>query len=167
MNQTISANQSKISIRESEASDTPFLEKLYLETRYSEFAQIGWDENRIRMLLKMQFDTQTQAYQMQFPDARTFVIEADGVAVGRLITGDNSNELRLIDIAILPASHGFGIGNFVMKKLQTEARKIGKSMILQVLKTNIPAIGLYEKFSFETVSEDDLYLTMEWRTEPL
>ncbi|CAN5846703.1 hypothetical protein BH20ACI4_BH20ACI4_07380 [soil metagenome] len=167
MGQNISANQSKINIRESEDTDTPFFEKLYFETRRDEFAQIGWDENQIRMLLQMQFNVQTQAYQMQFPDARTSVIEADGTAVGRLITGDNSNELRLIDVAVLPESRGLGIGSFVMNKLQTEARKTGKPVTLQVLKTNIPAIRLYEKFGFETISEDELYLAMEWRTEPL
>lgn len=166
MDQSISANQSKINIRESEAKDTPFFENLYFETRRAEFAQIGWDGNQIRMLLQMQFNVQTQAYQMQFPDARTSVIEADGAAVGRLITGDDSNELRLIDVAVLPASRGLGIGSFVMNKLQTEVRESGKLITLQVLKTNTPAIRLYEKFGFETISEDELYLAMEWRAEP-
>jgi ribosomal protein S18 acetylase RimI-like enzyme len=157
MDKNDSANQSKIVIRDGVSEDTPFLEKLYFETRKDEFAQLGWDAPQIEALLKMQFMTQTQSYRMQFPDARNFVIEADGEAVGRLITTD---EIRLVDIAVLPEFRNRGIGSFVLRRLLEEAEDKKKPVDLQVLKTNSPAIRLYERFGFEKTGEDQLYLMM-------
>lgn len=165
MDKNISANQSKIVIRPGVSADTPFFERLYFETRRDEFSQIGWDENQLAPFLKMQFDLQTRAYAMQYTTAETFTIESGGAKVGRLITSDEPNELRLIDIAVLPESRGLGIGSFVMEKLQTEAAKTEKPVTLQVLKTNLPAIGLYEKFGFAACGENDLYLMMQWQSE--
>lgn len=160
MSENIPANQSKIVIRESVSADTPFFEKLYFETRKNEFAQLGWDAPQLEALLKMQFNTQTQGYRMQFPDARDFVIEADNEAVGRLIT---TNEIRLVDIAVLPDSRNRGIGSFVLGRLLEDAEIREKTIYLQVLKTNIAAIRLYERFGFEETGESDLYLLMQWR----
>lgn len=160
MDKNITANQSKIVIRDGVSEDTPFLEKLYFETRRDEFAQLGWDENQLATLLKMQFMTQTQSYRMQFPDARNLIIEADGAAVGRLIETD---EIRLVDIAVLPEFRNRGIGSFVLRRLFEEAKNKTKPVNLQVLKTNIPAIRLYERFGFEKTGEDQLYLMMQWR----
>ena len=160
MNKTTTADQTKIVVRDAEEKDTPFLEKLYCETRRDEFAALGWDENQLAMFLQMQFNIQTQSYKMQFPDARISVIELDGAAVGRLIT---TGEIRLVDIAVLPASRNHGIGSFVLKQLLDEAKSKGKSVDLQVLKTNIPAIRLYERFGFEKTGESDLYQEMRWQ----
>jgi ribosomal protein S18 acetylase RimI-like enzyme len=160
MNRIVPANQSKIVIREPEETDTPFFERLYFETRRGEFAALGWDENQLKPFLKMQFDLQTQAYKMQFPGARISVIESGGEAVGRLVTTD---EIRLVDIAVLPDVQNRGIGSFVLRRLLDEAQGKGKFVDLQVLKTNVPAIRLYERFGFEKTSESDLYLMMQWR----
>ena len=160
MDKNVTATQSKIVIRDGVSEDAPFLEKLYFETRRDEFAALGWDENQLATLLKMQFMTQTQSYRMQFPDARNLIIEADGAAVGRLIMTD---EIRLVDIAVLPEFRNQGIGSFVLRRLFEEAENKKKSVYLQVLKSNIPAIRLYERFDFEKTGESDLYLTMRWR----
>ncbi len=160
MDKNVTASQSKIVIRDGVSEDAPFLEKLYFETRRDEFAQLGWDENQLATLLKMQFMTQTQSYRMQFPDARNLIIEADGAAVGRLIETD---EIRLVDIAVLPEFRNQGIGSFVLRRLLKEAKNKAKPVNLQVLKTNIPAIRLYERFGFEKTGEDQLYLMMQWR----
>ena len=160
MDKNVTASQSKIVIRDGVSEDTPFLEKLYFETRRDEFAQLGWDENQLATFLKMQFMTQTQSYRMQFPDARNLIIEADGAAVGRLIETD---DIRLVDIAVLPEFRNQGIGSFVLRRLLKEAKNKAKPVNLQVLKTNIPAIRLYERFGFEKTGESDLYQAMQWR----
>lgn len=157
MSKNVSKNQTKITIRKAENDDVPFFEKLYIATRRDEFASLGWDENQLEMLLKMQFNAQTQGYRMQFPDLENFVIEADGKAVGRLIT---NREVRLIDIAVLPESRNLGIGSFVLNHLIEQAEDEKKAVILQVLKTNVAAFRLYQRFGFQTIGEDDLYLTM-------
>lgn len=157
MKKIFSGNQLQIVIREAGSDDPVFFEKLYLATRRNEFAGLGWNEDQIRMLLKMQFDAQTQGYRAQFPDLRKFVIEANETAVGRLLLTD---EIRVVDIALMAASRNLGIGSFVLNCLLDKAVGENKDVFLQVLKTNDAARGLYERFKFETIGEDDLYLTM-------
>lgn len=157
MNKIIPANELKIVIRDAEAEDLVFLEKLYLETRKDEFSALGWDDDQLEMLLKMQFKIQTQAYKMQYPGARISVIETDGAAVGRMITTD---EIILVDIAVLPEWQNHGIGSFVLKGLLSDADSQKKSVYLQVLKSNVPAFRLYERLGFEITGEDELNLMM-------
>lgn len=157
MNKNVTVNQSKITVRDAVEQDAPFFEKLYFETRRDEFASLGWDDNQLEPLLKMQFNIQIQGYKMQYPGARTSVIETDGTAVGRMITTD---EIILVDIAVLPEWRNHGIGSFVLKELLNNAESEKKSLYLQVLKSNIAAFRLYERLGFEITGEDDLYLMM-------
>lgn len=160
MKKIVLASQSKIVIRDAGDKDVPFFEELYFKTRRDEFAALGWDENQLAMFLPMQFNFQTQSYKMQFPDALISVIEYGGKAVGRLIT---TEEIRLVDIAVLPESRNHGIGSFVLNRLLNEAKGKGKFVDLQVLKTNVSAIRLYERFGFEKTGENELYFMMRRR----
>lgn len=157
MTEPDSANQPKITVRDAVGEDMPFFERLFFATRREAFAPLGWDAQQLEALLKMQFNSQTQGYLLQYPDARSYVIETDGTAVGRLIT---TGEVLLVDIAVLPESRNLGIGSFVLRRLLDEAKKAKKNVILQVEKSNPAAIRLYERFGFEKTGEDDLYFTM-------
>ncbi len=161
MNRITSANNLTIVVRDTTASDTPFFEKLFFETRRSEFAMLGWDENQLVMFLKMQFNLQMQSYRMQYPNARIFAVEADNVKVGRYITANETNGIRLVDIAVLPDSQNFGIGSFVLKRLFDEAQDKNKIIILQVFKNNIAAKRLYERFGFKETDDSELYIEMQ------
>ncbi len=160
MKKIVPASQPKIVIRDAGDKDVPFFEELYFKTRRSEFIQLGWDEIQLEEFLQMQFNMQTQSCKMQFPDARISVIEFGGAAVGRLIT---TGEIRLVDIAVLPESRNHGIGSFILNRLLDEARSKEKSVDLQVLKSNVAATRLYERFCFEKTGENELYFMMRWR----
>lgn len=157
MSGTTDDKRLEIIVREAEGEDTTFFEKLYIAVRQEEFAVSGWSEHQRQMLLKMQFDAQTQGYRGQFPDLRTFVIEANGEPVGRLLLTD---EIRLVDIAVLPKACNRGIGSFVLNYLLDKADSEKKDIFLQVLKTNAAARQLYERFGFEPIGGNDLYLMM-------
>ncbi len=160
MKRIVPASQSKIVIRDAGDGDISFFEELYFKTRRNEFIQINWDEIQLERFLRMQFNIQTQSYQMQFPEARISVIESGGTAVGRLIT---TNEIRLVDIAILPEARKHGFGSFVLNRLLDEARRKKKLVDLQVLKSNVAATCLYERFGFEKTGENELYFMMRWQ----
>jgi len=160
MKKIVPASQSKIVIRDAGEKDVPFFEELYFKTRHNEFTQLDWDEIQLEKFLQMQFNMQTQSYKMQFPDARISVIESGGAAVGRLIT---TGEIRLVDIAVLPESRNHGIGSFVLNRLLNKAKGKGKFVDLQVLKSNVAATRLYERFGFEKTGENELYFMMRWQ----
>lgn len=59
-----------------------------------------------------------------------------------------------LSIALLPEARGQGIGTALMERLIEDARKIHPGVSLSVSCQN-PARRLYERFGFETISEDD------------
>jgi hypothetical protein len=62
----------------------------------------------------MQFKARHGYYQKQFPHAGYQIIEKDGEPIGRLYLDRGPQELRIIDIALLPGQRGTGIGGAVV-----------------------------------------------------
>ncbi|HQU84923.1 MAG TPA: GNAT family N-acetyltransferase [Pyrinomonadaceae bacterium] len=142
-------------------SDSELIEKIYYFTRNDEFAMLGWNEDQLKPFLKMQCDFQNKSYRMHFPDAEFSMILFDDKKVGRMIVDRTENEVRLVDIAILPEFRGNGIGSSLIERLYSESKEKKLPLSLQVEKNNISAYRLYQKLGFENVGESDLYISME------
>ena len=70
----------------------------------------------------MQFEAQHQHYQSRYPNASMSVIKSGDQPVGRLYVAELADEIRIIDITILPEHRNQGIGTkFVKDVLQTGA----------------------------------------------
>jgi ribosomal protein S18 acetylase RimI-like enzyme len=151
----------KITLEKATESDEKFVENLYFSTRKDEFAILGWSETQLEMFLKMQFESQQQSYKMQFPEAENSVIKKGEIAVGRLIVERTENEIRLVDIALLPEFRGQGIGGKIIKDLISEAENKRLPLTLTVLKTNDGALRLYQRLGFISVADDAVYISME------
>lgn len=142
-------------------SDDELIEQIYFHTRNEEFAATGWSDEQLRPFLKMQCDFQRQSYNMQFPNAEFSMILFEDRKVGRLIVDRSEDEIRLVDIAILPEFRSLGIGSQIIGDLFIEAEKSNKPLGLQVEKNNQKAFHLYRKLGFEIVGGDDIYISME------
>lgn len=146
-------------------NDSDFLEKVYFYTRKDEFAMLGWSDEQLAVFLKMQFQTQQQSYEMQFPKAEKLVIKIDDYeeikSIGQIIVDRNEREIRLVDISFLPEFRGIGSGTKVIGDLVAEAENKKLPLTLTVLHTNIGAFRLYKKLGFKVKSEDEIYILME------
>ncbi len=89
--------------------DQAFLYQVYAGTRTEELAPLPWDEAEKAAFLRMQFDAQHKYYGEQFPDARFDVVLDRGRRIGRLYVDRRAEEIRVIDIALLPECRGKGI----------------------------------------------------------
>ena len=69
----------------------------------------GWPAEMRKSFLEMQFKAQ-QGYRAMFPEADFQIIERDGQRVGQLIIDRAAEEIRLVDIALLPEQRGAGLG---------------------------------------------------------
>ena len=148
-----------VTIRLVSPNDREFLERLYASTRGEELAMLGWTKEQESAFFEMQFDLQSRAYAMQFPDAVTYIVEHDRNLVGRMIVERRDDELRVIDISLVAEFRGLGIGAHVLEGLKSAS----KAVILRVLKTNPRARRFYDKHGFETVEDADLHWTMRWK----
>ena len=111
----------------------------------------------------MQFDAQDRHYRAHFPDARFDVVERGGAPIGRLIVERGEDEIRLLDIALLPEHRGAGAGSALLRALLAEAAATSRRVTIHVERAN-PARRLYERLGFRVEEDDDaIYLFMVWR----
>lgn len=150
---------SSVRLRAACETDRAFLLAVFESTRAPEFAQLGWDGERISTLLAEQFAMQDAYYRQHYPHGRFDVIMSGEVAIGRLYHDWHGNEVRLIDIALLPAYRGAGIGTRLLHAFVAQAAAGAMPIVLYV-EMNNPVQALYGRFGFESVGENGVYLKM-------
>ena len=152
---------SSITFRRIEPDDTAFLREVYASTRADELALTGWGAAEMDAFVRMQFDAQHQHYLTTYPDASFEVILEDGRPIGRLYVARGQDEIRLVDIAILPAHRGGGVGTAIITGLLAEAERTGKAVRIHVERNN-PALSLYARLGFRVIGERGVYWFLEW-----
>ncbi len=154
--------QQIITFRPIRTADFPFLQQVYASTRREEVDQlVDWTEQQKEDFLAQQFHAQHTFYQQQFAAAEYLVVLLDGKPAGRLYIDRRPDEIRLIDIALLPAFRGRGIGSALLKDLLDEGRRAGKPVRIHVEQFN-PALRLYERLGFRKIGDTGVYYFMEW-----
>jgi ribosomal protein S18 acetylase RimI-like enzyme len=156
-----------VALRTVVSEDKPFLLKVYAGTRADELAAVPWDQEQKRSFVKMQFDLQQRGYGDQFPAADHSIIILDGAAIGRIMVDRTSeDEIRGVDIALLPEYRKCGVGTYLIKELLSEAKIAGIPFRIEVEKFNQAAIRLYERLGFVRTGESFTHVAMEWAASP-
>ena len=140
--------------------DADFLRDLYCTTRY-DVEGVFPDESLKRNFLMMQHEAQMAGYAEQFPRASHDIIELDGEAIGRIMVDRNPDSIRCVDLSLLPASRGSGIGTSLLKALLSECSDKGVPCLLKVLMTS-RALALYERLGFRVEGNDGIRFSMRW-----
>lgn len=153
--------------RKATVADLPLLERIYADSRSAELRAVGWDDDAIAAFCRQQHGFQQRSYRVQHPRARCWVIEGGPKPepLGRLWVDEDKAALYLLDISLLTAHRGNGIGSRCLRRLQARARARGLPMRLHVRRDN-PARALYRRLGFVDGVQDDLYLAMQWLPEP-
>lgn len=150
-----------VRLRPETGDDLPFLRELYAGTREAELAAVPWPDAEKRAFLHQQFEAQRRYYRQQMPDAAFDIIEVDGDRAGRLYVDRRDDELRLVDIALLPDWRGQGIGTGLLRELMAEAGARDAPLRIHVEKNN-PAYRLYRRLGFECIEDKGVYDLLEW-----
>lgn len=143
-------------------SDTAFLEQLYASTREEEMRIVPWTDKEKKDFLAFQFNAQHTYYQEQFKGADFNLVFHDNQPIGRLYTEKRADEIRIIDIALLPTHRGNGIGKSLMDSVLHEAKKESLPVRIHVEQHN-PAMHLYERLGFKKTGDTGVYFLMEWK----
>jgi GNAT superfamily N-acetyltransferase len=152
-----------VELRPVVASDDQFLLGVYASTRAEELAQVEWAEGQKEIFLRWQFDLQRREYDTRFPDAAYHVIMVDQQPGGRIWVGVDDEQVRLLDIALLPEFQNRGVGTGLVQRLM--AYTAGKHRVLRhmVFVLNNNAERFYERLGFQQIEEFGAYKHMEWR----
>lgn len=124
-----------------------------------------WSDEQKQAFIAHQFFAQQDYYKKVYPDAAYLIIQLGDQAAGRLYLERHLIEgtIRIIDIALLPEFRSQGIGEYLLRSLQEEARQAGKTLSIHVEKFN-RALNLYKRLGFEIIHETHgVYLLMEWK----
>jgi GNAT superfamily N-acetyltransferase len=157
----------ELMLRRVTADDDAFLLSVYDSTRAEELGQVEWQEGQKEQFLKWQFDLQRREYDARFPDAEYKVILIDDRPAGRIWIGRDSEQIRLLEIALLPEFQNRGAGTLLLRRLIEEARQAGKPLRHMVLVLNNDAHRFYERLGFVVIEEFGAYKHMEWKqSEP-
>jgi ribosomal protein S18 acetylase RimI-like enzyme len=150
-----------IEFRSITEDDIEFLYKVYASTRADEMTLTGWNEKEIEDFLRMQFKLQHVQYMENYKNGGTFeIILVKSAPAGRLYVQRKKNDIRIVDIALLPEFRGKETGSRIMNELIAEADRENLPLSLHVEQFN-PALGLYERLGFEKKDLIGIYFFME------
>lgn len=109
----------------------------------------GWDET-----------FQRKFHQEHWHPQHEKVIMLDGCDIGKIVTCDHGEHLLLESVYILPEYQNRGIGTHLIRQVIDNAHHEKKPVRLHVLRIN-PAVALYKRLGFTTVSETETHFVME------
>jgi ribosomal protein S18 acetylase RimI-like enzyme len=109
----------------------------------------------------MQFRARQSQYAEAYPTAQTELILINGEAVGELIVDRSPNAVRIVNVTVVEAQRGAGIGSTVLREEIESAARVGIPVRLSVWSDNIGARRLYERLGFEVTTERNGYLEMQ------
>jgi GNAT superfamily N-acetyltransferase len=150
-----------ISTRPVTTADAEILVEIYKSSRGDDLRGLGWPEDRISEFLEMQYEAQQKFLATDYKHATDEIILSEGKPAGRLIVERREHEIRCVDAALLPEHRNLGIGTFLLRQLQDEARDSGKPLRLQIIRFN-RAVNLLERLGFIRTSETGTHFQMEW-----
>jgi GNAT superfamily N-acetyltransferase len=153
----------EVALRPVQPEDEEFLLQVYAASRADEMALVDWDEAQKLAFLRMQFEAQGAQYHARFPDAQYSIILYKGRPAGRLWIGRAPEQIRLLDIAILPEFQNKGVGAVLLKSLVAESEAACKPLRHMVFKMNTAALRFYERFGFAPIEDVGAYIHMERR----
>lgn len=152
---------STIGLRCIEAGDEAFLRDVYAGTRIDELAPLGWSAEQVEAFIAMQFEAQRRDYWHNYDTSRFQIVTFGGVDAGRLYVERRPDELRVVDIALLPEFRRRGIATQLFGTLFDEADAAGLAVRIHV-EYNNPAQYLYLRLGFAFCGETGpVYRLME------
>lgn len=151
----------RIGLRGIDATDRAFLREVYAGTRHDELAPLGWSREQVDAFTDMQFEAQHRDYWRNYDTSRFRIVTCDGIDAGRLYVERRDDELRVVDIALLPDFRCRGIATGLFEGLFAEADAQGVVVRIHVEHENA-AQRLYLRLGFGFTGEPGpIYRLME------
>jgi ribosomal protein S18 acetylase RimI-like enzyme len=143
-------------------ADAGFLQALYASTR-DDLRMLPLPPAQVGQLIAMQQRVHEEGQRAMYPNAGVLVLEHAGEPAGRAVLDTTGADWRLVDLALLPAVRGRGLGAALLAALQARAAAHGARIGLAVLRTNAPALRLYQRAGFVIAGGNELQYQMLWQ----
>lgn len=149
-----------LTLRPITAQDEAFLRKVYIGTRMEELAVTDWSAIQKEAFLTSQFAAQHAYYQKNYARAAFLIIERQGQQIGRFYLDRWPDQIRVVDIALLPAYRRKGFGMAILKAVLAEGQRLSLPVTIHVERFN-PALRLYTRLGFAQIEDKGVYFLLE------
>jgi GNAT superfamily N-acetyltransferase len=156
-----SAPPAGVTLRPAGPDDRPFLFLVYASTRCEELLPLGWDAEATQSFLRTQFEHEDRDWHLHQPGAECMVVLREGRPVGRLYLARSAQEIRVMDLTLLPEHRGQGIGTSLIASLLDEARRTRRTVRMNVGRSS-PMGELCRKLGFLPAATRGGTWLMEW-----
>lgn len=153
-----------VTFRPVSPGDENFLFQLYSSTRAEELAGLPFDETQRETFLAMQYAAQRRDYERRFPEGEHQVILMGDQPIGRVYLVRREEEIRILDIALVPELRNRGIGSSIISTLLKEAVQHDKPVRIYVEQWSA-SLKLFERLGFRRTEDVGTHFLMEWRHE--
>ncbi len=142
-----------ISLRMQTDADAEFIKALYASVRWQELSITEWPEELKQAFLDQQLCLQTRHYLSHYDGLWRGIILREERPIGRLYLWTNDDDLRIVDLSLLPDQRCQGIGTQFLQAVIDEAGHTGLGTSLHVASGN-PARALYQRLGFHSKDQD-------------
>ncbi|MGI8639044.1 MAG: GNAT family N-acetyltransferase [Pyrinomonadaceae bacterium] len=105
-------------------SDYSLLFGIYISSRAEELNFVPWTDEQKNAFLEAQFQAQTNHYYSTYSDGSFDLIKLENETAGRLFRAELDDEIRIIDLTLLPQCRNRGIGTLLLSDvLESGANK--------------------------------------------
>lgn len=111
--------------------------------------------------LRIQYTAQERRFRTRYPDLERYVVMIGDERAGRLYLHRSPSALHVVDLSLLPAHRGRGIGRALTAELMAEATEQGVPIRMRLGRTH-DAIRRAMREGFRVVAEDDVETHLEW-----
>ena len=154
-----------LSLRRTTDADLAFLAEVYASTRYEELLAVPWTDAQKAAFLRWQFENQHSYYRQYYPACEFLIVEKlagpTTTPIGRLYVDRWPDQIRLVDVALLPQYRGAGFGSAMLQSILAEARATSLAVTIHV-EANNRALGLYRRLGFRHVDSNGVYYLMRY-----
>lgn len=141
-----------VGLRREMPADRQFLRNLYGAQRAAELLLAPWTNAEKVRFLDDQFRLQMLHFDRETVTDRLVIMQA-GAPIGRLYVDRSRGEWRLLEIALMPAAQGRGIGTALIEWLHAAGAAAGAEAIrLHVAIGNARAEALYRRLGYAEVA---------------
>jgi ribosomal protein S18 acetylase RimI-like enzyme len=113
----------------------------------------------------MQFAAREHHYREHYGGSAFDIVMEGGTPVGLLYVARWKDEIRIVDLAVMPEHRGRGIGTALLGNVLAEAEARGQPVTIHVERFN-RAMSLYDRLGFVIVEDKGVYLLLERRPPP-
>ena len=154
-----SASEDVLTLRAIRPEDQAVLLQIFASTRDEERHLLDLSSQAWETFVRQQFDFQHAQYMSAYANPSFDLVLREGEVAGRLYVDRGADEIRVVDIALLPEHRRQGLGRQMLAALIQESNDRGIPLGLHVEKHN-PVIDFYSRLGFSPLADRGVYVYM-------